>query len=155
MHFCAGLRRAGKIREYGLQLLAEEGVAVREDGESLAQYNQFMQNLQLLGFRPEIGVHLINRVLVNVVIIDCPRYQFDVQVSVVLLFKLRDAWLEDEVAAKESAGPVLEAVAANLEVEAEQLLPAWQPGELGSLGSEGEQWGSGEPGPAAITSLAR
>ena len=99
----AGLRSKGKVRELGLHLLLEEGDMAPPGQDQVEQFRTFVKNLKTVGFREDLGMKVVFKVLV----------------SEVLLFRLKEK-VEKEAGGESSpttSQALLQAVASNLEVE--------------------------------------
>ena len=99
-----GLRQQGRLREFGLQhLLQEELQDERDFQQNIDGFKALVTDLSLLGFRADIGINLIFRIVV----------------SIILLFKLSSILAKDpEDTAQDS---MIAAISNNLEVEPDQL----------------------------------
>ena len=98
----AGLRSKGKVRELGLHLLLEEGDMAPPGQDQVEQFRTFVKNLKTVGFREDLGMKVVFKVLV----------------SEVLLFRLKEKVEKEAVESSPTTSQaLLQAVASNLEVE--------------------------------------
>ena len=99
-----GLRQQGRVREFGLQHLIQEDLQDELDlQQNIDGFKALVRDLTLLGFRADIGINLIFRIVV----------------TIILLFKLTSILArEPEDGAQDS---LIAAIATNLEVDPDQL----------------------------------
>ena len=90
------------MRELGLHLLLEEGDMAPPAQDQVGQFRTFVKNLKTVGFREDLGMKVVFKVLV----------------SEVLLFRLKEK-VEKEAgeSSPTTSQALLQAVASNLEVE--------------------------------------
>ena len=101
----AGLRSKGKVRELGLHLLLEEGDMAPPGENQVEQFRSFVKHLKTVGFREDIGMKVVFKVLV----------------SEVLLLRLKEKVEKVEEGEGDisptNSQALLQAVATNLEVD--------------------------------------
>ena len=98
----AGLRSRGKVRELGLHLLLEEGDMAPPEENQVEQFRTFVKHLKTVGFRDDLGMKVVFKVLV----------------SEVLLLRLKEKVEKAEQGEGDSTcQALLQAVASNLEVD--------------------------------------
>ena len=98
----AGLRSKGKVRELGLHLLLEEGDMAPPEENHVEQFRTFVKHLKTVGFREDLGMKVVFKVLV----------------SEVLLLRLKEKIEKvEEVEEESTCQALLQAVASNLEVD--------------------------------------
>ena len=102
----AGLRSRGKVRELGLHLLLEEGDMAPPEENQVEQFRTFVKHLKTVGFREDLGMKVVFKVLV----------------SEVLLLRLKEKVEKVEPGEGDSTcQALLQAVASNLEVDSALL----------------------------------
>ena len=99
-----GLRQQGRVREFGLQHLLVEDIEDEQDfKQNLEGFRCFVENLSILGFRADIGINLIFRIVG----------------SIILLFKLGSILLREPSHPSEDS--LLAAISNNLELDPDLL----------------------------------
>ena len=99
-----GLRQQGRVREFGLQHLVQEDLQDERDfQQNIDGFKALVRDLSLLGFRPDIGMNLIFRIVV----------------TIILLFKLTSILARNPQDAAQDS--VIAAISTNLEVDPDQL----------------------------------
>ena len=91
-------RSQARIREFGLQHVIDENDIENHDANNLALFDEFIKNLNSIGFRQDIGIIVI----------------FKITVSIILLFKIQQS-------SKCEIELILTSVANNLEVNPQML----------------------------------
>ena len=91
-------RSQARIREFGLQHVIDENDIENHDANNLALFDEFINNLNSIGFRQDIGIIVI----------------FKITVSIILLFKIQQS-------SKCEIELILTSVANNLEVNPQML----------------------------------
>ena len=99
----AGLRSKGKVRELGLHLLLEEGDMAPPEENQVEQFRTFVKHLKTVGFREDLGMKVVFKVLV----------------SEVLLLRLKEKMekVEQGEERESTCQALIQAVASNLEVD--------------------------------------
>ena len=65
-----GLRQQGRVREFGLlHLVEEEFQEEQESKQNIEGFKELVKNLTLLGFRADIGINLIYRIVVTIILL--------------------------------------------------------------------------------------